>query len=280
MAGRRLVGEAMAYGTMAVDRRERFAPGAFAAYLASGAETRLHLQHDRERLIATTADGSLMATDSDRALVVETELREGSAELNLIRRGALGSLSVEFDSVAERMVDGVRVIEHAGLPGVGLVDSGSAIPAAWSCAPRAKRLSKRQSRPTRSWAVSVQPIPCHYAVFEDGAFDGIPDNLLAVSGKYERALGATSRGNVRVTKGDHGLDVEIDIDLDNIIAAEMMAAADNAPMYVRPYPGPGTLAVRGGRRRGALPDRLRASVHRGAHGCVNRLVAGADRGRG
>ena len=76
----------------------------------------LNLQHDPERRIATTGDGTLRLHDTPDALTIEADLREGSAELALVRRGALRGLSVEFFAIAERREAEVRVLTRAGLP--------------------------------------------------------------------------------------------------------------------------------------------------------------------
>ena len=59
--GRRVIGNAMAYGTEARARlpdgrvvRERFAAFAFDQYLRSGSPTLLNLQHDRTLTVAST----------------------------------------------------------------------------------------------------------------------------------------------------------------------------------------------------------------------------------
>ena len=122
VAGRTLTGEAMIYGQQARDRAEVFEPGS----LEPLEPVTLNLQHDPERRIATTEDGSLRLSDSPEALRIEADLRAGSAELELVRRGALRGLSVEFHALREtRSAQGLRVLQRAAYPAVGLVDRGS-----------------------------------------------------------------------------------------------------------------------------------------------------------
>ena len=98
MAGRTLSGVVLRYGERSVDRAELFEAGAFAPI----GEVSLNLQHDRERVIASTSAGDLRVIDTPEALRIEAELREGSAELSLVRRRALRGLSVEFLVRSER----------------------------------------------------------------------------------------------------------------------------------------------------------------------------------
>ena len=122
VSGRTLTGTALRYGEQARDRAEMFTPGAFAPI----GEVGLNLQHDRERVIASTGEGNLRVIDTPEALRIEAELREGSAELSLVRRRALRGLSVEFVARVERRnTGGLRVISQATLPAIGLVDSSS-----------------------------------------------------------------------------------------------------------------------------------------------------------
>ena len=121
-AGNKLIGTAIRYGRMARDRRERFAPGAFAL---DAMPTELNLQHDLDYVIADTERGNLRLTDSPDALRLEADLRPGSAEYRLLQRGSLRGLSVEFVATEERRIDGVREITGALLPAIALVDDGS-----------------------------------------------------------------------------------------------------------------------------------------------------------
>ena len=85
LSGRTLRGVALRYGEQARDRAEMFEPGAFQPI----GPVSLNLQHDRFREVATTDGGSLRITDTPTELQVEADLREGSAELSLVRRRAL-----------------------------------------------------------------------------------------------------------------------------------------------------------------------------------------------
>ena len=63
--------------------------------------------------------------DTATSLKLEARLRPGSAEHQLVARGALGGLSVEFVAKTEtRNRAGVRIITDAHLDGIGLVDMG------------------------------------------------------------------------------------------------------------------------------------------------------------
>ena len=121
LAGRTLTGAAMVYGTRAQDRPELFRVGAFNPLPA---DLGLNLQHDPNREIARLGAG-LVLEDSASALELQAELREGSAELALVRRGTLNGLSVEFVVIQETRESGIRVIEKAELAGIGLVDTPS-----------------------------------------------------------------------------------------------------------------------------------------------------------
>ena len=82
--------------------------------------------HDRAKPLARTGEhGGLQLTDTDTELRVaatlpETSLADDATEL--IRRGVFRGLSIEFSSVEEKMVAGVRVIQKALLSGIAIVD--------------------------------------------------------------------------------------------------------------------------------------------------------------
>ena len=116
--GRRLEGVVMVYGALARDRAERFEPGAFDPVPA---QTPLNVQHD-----STLQVGLAQLTDSPSELRMHALLGEGSGVHDLVRRGALAGLSVEFRSLVEtRDNAGTRVISKAKLEGLAVVDQGS-----------------------------------------------------------------------------------------------------------------------------------------------------------
>ena len=133
VAGRTLSGAAMTYGAVSPDFQERFAPGA----LQHSGRIDINLQHDPDLVVVRGA----MLTDGPRELRVRAELAEGSAALQLVKRGALNGFSIEFHAKAERREAGIRVIERAELVGLALVDRG-AYPAAKAEIRRRKKLSK------------------------------------------------------------------------------------------------------------------------------------------
>ena len=123
--GRNIAGVAMRYGERAsIENKfvEEVAPGAFAPI----GDVVLNWMHDRNKPLARTGEhGGLELTDTATELRVaatlpETTLADDATEL--IRRGVFRGLSIEFRSVKEKMVAGVRVIEKALLSGIAIVD--------------------------------------------------------------------------------------------------------------------------------------------------------------
>ena len=123
--GRNVAGIAMRYGERTtIDGKfvEEFRPGAFAPI----GDVVLNWMHDRAKPLARTGEhGGLQLADSATELRVaatlpETTLADDAVEL--IRRGVFRGLSIEFRSIRESTVGGVRVIEKALLSGIGIVD--------------------------------------------------------------------------------------------------------------------------------------------------------------
>ena len=137
-SGRRLVGTPMVYGSEArvrhpsgIEVTERVSPFAFHGHIASGAEIRLNLMHDKTIVVASTAP-------SDRGRL---ELRDGPAELSmiatlpagdvfddvlkLVHDGDTAELSVEMRVQDEAVVGDRRTVKTATLDAIGLVDRGA-----------------------------------------------------------------------------------------------------------------------------------------------------------
>ena len=127
LPGRRLEGTVMAYGSEALigGVRERFSMFAFDGWLRSGAETRLNVMHQPDLVVASRRRGDLVLLDSPAALSMRAELPTGDAYdsvLSLVGEGLTRGLSVEFNPLEERRTNGVRVVQRATLPGLGIVD--------------------------------------------------------------------------------------------------------------------------------------------------------------
>ena len=247
--GRTLAGEAVRYGRL----NPRAAPGQPArteTFMAGSIEpafpVRLTLQHDDGRELATTADQSLRLHDSDTALRIEADLRDGSAELDLVRRGALRGLSVEFHSLQETVDGGVRVLQRAAVPTISLVDIGSH--------ESSVELRVAEARAADVVAILTSVIPagvrlrcecsgpsCHFAEFDDGALDAMALTIasgdvetLATWASYDRPLGSSSMGRVRAERTAAGLAVAIDIpDTDD--GRALLDASETSGIVVRPY---------------------------------------------
>ena len=121
--GRTLSGVAMPYGEMSQSRNERFTAGAF-GNLDDGATRWLDLRHNTSVVLADTASGRLVLTDTPQALRIDATLPDlpaANAALEEVRAGRLNGFSVQFKSRSERRDAGVRVLDRALLEGIGLV---------------------------------------------------------------------------------------------------------------------------------------------------------------
>ena len=126
--GRRLTGTVMRYGdvaTIAGVGAERFSVFAFDKYLRHGRGTKLNIMHEPDLIVASTRRGDLTFTDSPEALDMVATLPAGDvydSVLALVGDDLARGLSVEFHAIAERLTNGVRVIQAATLPALGIVD--------------------------------------------------------------------------------------------------------------------------------------------------------------
>ena len=232
LSGRTLRGVALRYGEQARDRAEMFEPGAFQPI----GPVSLNLQHDRFREVATTDGGSLRIADTPTELRVEADLREGSAELSLIRRKSLTGLSVEFRTIRERRDRaGVRVVERAELPAIGLVDQGS----------YRTDIELRQDAwltatvPTsRELQCTCQGGGCSSVEFAPEAFETaleVGREVLAVGGEgFASVLGSRRRGTLLLEAGRRGLRVALAGPRHTAAARQVAENARAGPVYARP----------------------------------------------
>ena len=123
---RLLAGLAVPYGTVAVDRPERFNPAAFADGLG-GAVLRAMHSRGLSMPLAKTGAG-LELSDTAAGVEMRAELPPsslGDDALALVRAGVLDSLSIEFVALREHREGGVRVIDRARLTGIAIVPAGA-----------------------------------------------------------------------------------------------------------------------------------------------------------
>ena len=116
----RLVGTIMRYNEQATDRREVFAPGSLKW---PDAGVVLNRQHSRAAPIlrfVPQVDGN--EVNLDVAIPDSSAGRDAAVE---IRAGLFKGLSIEFRSVRQTIVGGVRRITEAVLSGAAIVDSPS-----------------------------------------------------------------------------------------------------------------------------------------------------------
>ena len=244
VSGRTLSGRALVYGDVSPDYRERFEPGAFGEVRT----VPINLQHDPRLVVAERP----ILTDSPRELRVRADLPEGSAALALIKRGALSGFSIEFHARSERREAGIRVIDRAELTGLALVDRGAYPQSTAEVRKRSGRVLKSTVPYDRELACECiaqrgpgsggECIPLakfskvagdEMAKAINEAYEDAQRDILAVAGNYRRPLGSVSRGTLRATSTDNGLDLEIDLPA-GAVGDEVIAANESAGVIVRP----------------------------------------------
>ena len=139
----RLVGVLMDYGTEARDRREVFEASA----LKWDGPLILNRQHSRKNPIL-----KFTPIEASGRVSIDVEVPStvaGSDAVEEIRSGLFSGISIEFKSIKEVFVGGVRRISEAVLTGAGLVDtpaySSSVVEA------RAKAARRESTRHTREF---------------------------------------------------------------------------------------------------------------------------------
>ena len=116
----RLYGVLMVEGDPAVDRPEKFAPGAL-QWPEGGVA--LNLQHDRKTIVQR-----VVPARRGREVVIDEPIIDtarGRDLATMIRAGAFGGLSVEFRARRQRYDAGRRVVLDALLLGAAVVDDPS-----------------------------------------------------------------------------------------------------------------------------------------------------------
>lgn len=127
-SGRRLVGYAARFGVEARigGFRERIAPGAFAASLASGSDILALVDHDPKSLLGRTKTGTLTLREDEHGLAFDLQLpdtRAAADVLALAERGDLGGMSFGFVATDDHWTGDLRELRGVELHEVSIVQS-------------------------------------------------------------------------------------------------------------------------------------------------------------
>ena len=220
-AGRVLSGTALRYGDVARigGQREKFLPGSFPD--VERADILLNRQHAREKPLARSNGGGLTVSDSPQALSIRAELPstvDSDETLELVKRGVLRGLSIEFEALRESQENGTRVVTLAKLFAVAVVDSG-AYPAS-TVEARQRRRPYLQAQVPFNKSLQCR---CHRGKncdkvrFLPGSFaesiGGEGPEVLAIAGQYADALASRRRGTLILSEAETGLLVTTTADL-------------------------------------------------------------------
>ena len=141
-----LVGTLLPFNEQARDRREIFEPGSLSWDPKGIVVNRMHQRSSPiMRVVPIEADGKLTI---DAPIPDTVAGRDCASE---VRSGLLASLSVEFRSIHERVVGGVRHLTEAVLTGAGLVDAGSYSSATATVEARAEAVRRASDQHTREF---------------------------------------------------------------------------------------------------------------------------------
>lgn len=244
--GRRLSGTVLRFGDVSPSHRERFEPGAFAFADA----VPLNLHHDPERAVAWQPGGGLELRQDRRSLSMTAELPPIPAAdraLDMVRAGQATGLSVEFQPVRERHVDGLRVVEAALLTGIGIVRSPSYGGSRVEARAKSGRILRAripidrdlvceciaQGQASAANCVNIVKFSRYSADLMAEAIGGAEREVLAVFKDYTRPLASARRGTLRAVSTDDGLDIEIDLPTGE--AGDMtVSASETAGVIARP----------------------------------------------
>lgn len=127
-SGRRLIGYAARFGVEARigGFRERIAPGAFAASLASGSDILALVDHDPKSLLGRTKTGTLTLREDDLGLAFDLQLPDTRAAadiLALAERGDLGGMSFGFVATDDDWSGELRELRGVHLHEISVVQS-------------------------------------------------------------------------------------------------------------------------------------------------------------
>ena len=142
----RLVGVLMPYGERAKDRAEVFEPGSLKWDKGGITVNRMHQRASPiMRVVPVEVEGRLMI---DQEIPDTVAGRDCASE---VRSGLLASLSVEFRSIRERVVGGIRHLVEAELTGAAVCDAGAYASATVEARARAEAANRERNRHLREF---------------------------------------------------------------------------------------------------------------------------------
>ena len=236
VSGRTLSGTIIRYGTVSPGHRERFVPGAFAPVPA----VPMRLQHDPSMEVLPA--GGFILSDGPRALEIRAELPASSAAINLTRRGKLSGWSIGFNSLQERRLEGIRVVERAELVEVSLVDEPSYPDSLAEVRARSGRTIRQRIPADTDVACEcsgtckqIQMLGAAVKEAIESAYEDVTREILAVRGSYGTPLASKSAGSVRARMVGNDAEVEIDLPTGPDGDAVLRDVENTGAVLVRPY---------------------------------------------
>ena len=241
-AGRVLSGVALRYGDVARigGQREKFLPGSFPG--VERADILLNRQHLRERPLARSNGGGLTISDTAQALSIRAELpqtADSSETLELVKRGVLRGLSIEFEALRASQENGTRVVSLAKLFAVAVVDSGAYSESTVEARQRRRPYLSAQVPFSKSLQCRCHRGTCDKVRFLPGSFaeavggEG-PVEVLAIAGQYSAALASRRRGTLILSESETGLLITIPKAADTTAASDLAAQSRTTRILARP----------------------------------------------
>ena len=205
----------------------------------------LDLFHDIERAVAWMPGGGLELRQDDKALTMTAKLPPipaANRALQEIRTGKTTGLSVEFETVKERIENGIRVIEQAILSGIGIVKAPSYQQAKVEARARSGRTIRARIPADTDLSCECTGIECSYARYTQDLLEEVWEKTwnkfereaIATYGSYAKPLASAGKGTMRGRVTDDGLEVDIDVP-NSTAGAEVMAAREDAGIVARPF---------------------------------------------
>lgn len=244
--GNELSGTAIRYGDVASIAgigRERFVAGCFGDL--SSADVILNEQHDRNKPIARTGGGGLELIDTNTSLEIRANLNPEIAGkcLALVKSKVLRGLSVEFQTLKQRIEANTRIIERANLVGIGVVDKPA----------YANSIVQVRASGFSSYVPYGRPLSCQCAggdcthtILSGESFIDLDeiitarqkpngDDITAAVEGYSDTVASLKNGSLRLSQDANGLTIEIPRLPSTQKVADMIEQSAVVGILARPY---------------------------------------------